>query len=529
MNNTIKITLLVVYCWIGISISSSFAQCVNVTSQLNPSQTEFCGAGPYTVSFTNTSTGPSAGSVNYEWILDGTTFDNTTGLVDPNDIVITNPGSYTVELIATDTIPCTDTFIIDLTIYPTPNANFNFSPDNECAETTVNFNDLSTGTFSGTDYTWDFGDGNTSVNQNPSHNFATGGTYNVTLTLENNIGCTSTHSETITVLDIPNVSISGDDGDGNTTNCLLPGDPTTTQTVDFFNTTTGATSYFWDFGDGNTSTAAEPSHTYTTYGTFDVVFIATGANGCTLSDTIEVVFERFVSASLNLDATEYSGCAPFEMTTLQNNSNNANTFVWDFGDGTPPYTTTNIAPPNHNYTIPGTYTISLTASNNCNTANATISPIVIVGKPETEFNPSITNGCAPETISFNNNSTGASPANAYDWDMGNGNTYTNTVTPPSQTYDESGVYTITLTASNACGDSTISQNITLDTIPIAEIDVDPLEECSPATFTFENYSTGNIDEYRWYLDGALYSTDSIINPMNFSYPPGNTPVDHQIV
>lgn len=506
------------------------AQCADVTPQFSVNQNEFCGNGPHNIIITNTSNGPNAGSANYEWLLDGTTFDNTSGLTNPANSVITGAGTYDLEVIVTDgPPPCSESFTLEITVVPSPIADFSFSPNNDCAALDVNFTNQSTNLVPGSTYSWDFGDGTTSTDENPIHAYNAGGSYNVTLTVENAAGCTDTYSETVMTLDIPNVSILGDDGDGNTTNCLLPGDPTTSQTVDFFNGTTGGTSYFWDFGDGNSSTNFEPSHTYTSYGTFVVTMTATGPNGCTSIDSIEVVFERFVSASLNLNATEYSGCAPHDLTSLVNNSSNANEFVWDFGDGSAPYITTTITPPNHFYTEAGNYTISLTASNNCNTANATISPIIIVDKPEVEFTSSLTNGCAPENISFTNNSVGVSPANAYEWNMGNGNTYSTTVTPPNQNYDTSGVYTVSLTGSNACGDSTLTRTITLDTIPTAIIDVDPIEECSPVTFTFENYSVGNITQYTWYLDGVVYSYDSIIAPITFTYPAGNTPVEHEIV
>ena len=510
---------------------ASFSQCTDLTPQFTVSQNSFCGAGPHSVALTNTSNGPDAATANYEWLLNGTTFDNTTGLVNPNNSTLPGPGTYTVELIASGgPPPCTESTTTVITVFPQPNADFSFAPDNACAGVDIDFSNLSTNTNGGTTFTWDFGDGNTSNQENPTHVYASGGSYTVTLTVENAPGCSSNFSLTVTALDIPDVAISGDDGDGNLTNCLLPGDPTVLNTVDFLNSTTGATSYFWDFGDGNAGTGFEPTHTYNTYGTFDVVMTATGSNGCTASDTIEVVFEKFVSASLNLDVTEYSGCAPFALTTLQNNSNNANSFVWDFGDGTPPYTTTNQTPPNHIYIDAGTYTISLTASNSCNSANATISPIVIVDKPEIDFTTAFTAGCAPETgVSFTNNSVGASPANDYEWDMGNGNTYTTTVTPPNQDYLNAGTYTISLTGSNACGDSTLTQNIVLDTVPTASIDVDPMNECSPETFTFDNFSSANTDNYSWYLDGAVYSNDSIINPITFTYPPGNTPVEHEVI
>lgn len=506
------------------------AQCNDVDASFSVSQSEFCGAGPHTINFTNTSNGPNANSADYEWIIDGTTVHNSTGLGNPPPQSINGIGVHTIELIASDLPPpCSESFILQVEILPEPIAGFTFNPNNDCAGLPINFTNTSSGINGNTNYLWDFGDGNTSTNENPSHTFAAGGSYTVTLTVENFPGCSNLSSQTVSTLEIPNALIAGDDGDGNTINCLLPGDPTTQQTVDFINYTTGGTSYFWDFGDGNTSTDFEPSHLYTSFGTFNVTMTATGPNGCTSSMTIQVIFEKFVSASLTLDITEYSGCTPHFLGSLQNLSVNATDYIWNFGDGTAPYETNNVIPPNHFYNTPGTYTISLTASNSCNSANATISPITIVGPPVAGFTPSITNGCAPSTISFVNNSTGASPANNYSWDMGNGNTYNSITTPPNQTYLEAGTYDVSLTASNACGDSTVIRTITLDTIPLAIIDADPLEGCSPMTVTFENFSQGNITNYAWYLDGTLYSTDSIIAPITFTETPGNAPITHEVI
>ncbi|NRA13618.1 MAG: PKD domain-containing protein [Crocinitomicaceae bacterium] len=110
---------------------------------------------------------------------------------------------------------------------------------------------------------------------------------------------------------------------------------------------------------------------------------------------------------MTVNLTEYSGCTPHAMTTLTNLSVNATTFVWDFGDGTV-ITTTDSIPPVYSYTTVGTYTITLTASNSYNQATATILPIIIIEGPVTTFNPSVTNGCAPQIINFTNTTIGAS-------------------------------------------------------------------------------------------------------------------------
>lgn len=532
---SIKILRIRTIFFFSLLIFSNFsnANCPDVVASFTTSTVNICGPGASVISFVNTSTGANSATADYTWALNGVTFDNTTGLVAPNTSTISAVGTYTFRLIASDpSVPCTDTSFVTVRIHNIPNANFTFNPNNACAGTTINFNNTSTGTSGATTYNWNFGDGQTSTNQNPNHVYAAGGTYNVTLTVTNFAGCTDVQTFAVTALDIPAVAISGDDGDGNTTNCLLPGDPTVAETVVFTNTTTGAVSYAWDFGDGNTSTAQNPSHTYNTYGTYTVTMTATHANGCTATATLTVVFEKYVSAALTLNITEYSGCAPHTLNTLSNLSVNGNSYTWNFGDGTPPVTTTSIVPPTHTYLTAGTYTITLTAANSCNSAQATISPIVIVGGPNANFTSSIAGfgnlGCAPQNINFTNLSNGASPANNYTWVMGNGNSYTTTTTPPVQTYATQGTYNVMLVAGSACGFDTIIQTYVIDSIPIAAIAVNPDTGCSPLTVNVTNNSSGNNVTYSWFIDGVLTYTTQNIPPQVFTAPPGNTAVTHTV-
>jgi gliding motility-associated-like protein len=524
-----KPILLTILLFLG-GVQSLIAQCGDVTPNFSVSQSLFCGAGPHAVSITQLSTGADAASTNYDWQVNGVTYATTTGLTNPPAAPISGTGNFTISVVSTNGPPfCNQNFSLEVQSVPQPVASFSFLPGGtSCAGIPLSFTNTSTGTIAGTTYTWNFGDGQTATGPNPSHTYLFGGTYTVTLTVSNAAGCTSTATQTVNALEIPNVFATGDDGDGNTTNCLLPGDPTTSQTVDFSNFTTGAVSYHWDFGDGTTSTAENPSHLYTSYGTYNVVLTATGPNGCTASQTIPVVFERFVSASLTLDITEYSGCLPHPLTTLQNLSVNATQFVWNFGDGTPPIVTNSAVPPSHIYNTPGNYTISLSASNSCNSANATISPIVIVGPPVANFTPSVTTGCAPQGVSFTNTSTGASPANNYQWNMGNGNVYNNVVNPPAQNYVNQGTYNIALTANNACGSHTQTIAVVIDSIPVAQILSDPLEGCSPLTVSTQNLSTGTILNHFWYLNGVLQTTANTFPTLTFTYPPGNSPVTNTI-
>ena len=527
--------LLLLIVTFGLAMTNGYSACPGtVNASFTTSQVDICGPGATTISFTNTSTGAQNGTATYDWFLNGTQFDNTTGLAAPINSNISAVGTYTYMMIAIDnTVPCRDTAIVVVTIHPTPNAGFTFAPNTtQCAGTPISFTNTSTGTSGNTTWNWNFGDGNTSTAQNPTHTYGAGGTYTVTLTQTNGPGCTSTATQNITALDIPNVSIAGDDGDGDLIYCLLPADNTTSEVVTFTNATTGAVSYDWDFGDGSpivtTASNAPLTHTYNTYGTFTVTMTATHANGCTASATLTVVFEKFVSAALTLDITEYNGCAPHSLSTLQNLAVNANNYVWDFGDGTV-INTTNIAPPAYAYTAAGTYTITLTASNSCNTAIATISPIIIVDRPNGAFTPSVTNGCAPQTVTFTNNSNGVQPANNYQWDMGNGNTYTNTITPPAQTYNTTGTYTVQMIAGNACGNDTVTHVINIDTIPTVDLTSTPLDGCTPLTVENDAVSTGGNLTWNWQVDGfyAGNSPDTLADQV-FTTPPGNTTTTHTV-
>lgn len=518
-------------------IYSVNSQCDDLTPSFTIHQDLFCGSGNHTLSFENTSTGANNIVSTYEWYVNGNLIASTHGLETPSDYEINGIGTYTIELIGTDTIPCTSSTSMTVEVVPEPMASFTFTPDNECATTEISFTNTSSNTIPETTYFWDFGDGNTSTSPNPTHAYVEGGTYTVSLTVTNGAGCAHTVSENVTADEVPIFGINPSTGQPGSyvdqpLKCLTAGSTETTHTVNFTHNTTGAVNYLWDFGDGNTSTSPNPTHTYTTYGVFPVTMTAFGANGCFVTSTLYVSFERYVTAEIQLQGEHYSGCAPFSPISLVNNSTNASHFVWDFGDGSI-YTSSEMTPPNHTYTEAGNYEIKLSASNSCNTANTTISPIIILDVPQVDFSIIGNTNCAPATLNFQNNTTNTEPPNNYSWDMGNGSQYNWQVNPPTQTYETAGEYTISLTASNACGDSTFSHTIVLDTIPIADFELDPDEGCSPLTVNVTNTSIGNVTQYRWQHQlptsgNSGYSYGENYGPITYSYSPGNSPITRTI-
>lgn len=508
----------------------ALADCPGIVTSFTPSQTLICGPGLTVISFTNNSTGVDAAGSNYFWYQNGVFFDNSPGLSAPNTATISAVGTYTFMMIAHGPGACRDTAIVQVIIRPLPVAGFTFTPNNQCAGTTVSFTNTSTGTGAFTTYAWNFGDGGTSTAVSPTHVYAAGGSFNVTLTMTNGAGCTSVFNSTVTVLPRPVAAISGDDGDGDTQYCLTPVDNTTSEIVTFFNTTTGAVSYTWTFGDGSppftTASLASFTHTYSTYGTFTVTMVATGANGCTTTTTLTVVFDKFVSASFVVPLAEFSGCVPHTVTPV-NASLNADTYTWNFGDGTPPVVTTSPIAPSHVYTVGGSYTISVVAANSCNSSTSTVGPITVVGPPVINFTATPALGCSPQTVTFGNTTTGASPTNNYYWDFGNGNTLNAVKFPPPQVY-YAGTWTIMLVSGNACGLDTMYQTIVVDTIPTAIMTATPLVGCTPLTVTTTNSSTGGALSYQWFIDGVLTYTTATIPNQVFTAPAGTAIANHSI-
>ncbi len=510
----------------------SKADCGNISSSFTTSQTIICGATPTTISFANTSTGAGAAGASYTWYLNGVSFATTSGLTAPGTSAISAIGTYTYMLIAFDaSVPCKDTAIVTVDIRPVPAASFTFNSNNQCAGTALTFNSTSTGTGAYTTYSWNFGDGNTSTAAAPTHAYTSGGTYNVTMTASNGTGCTSTSGiTTVTVLPGPTAIISGDDGDGNTIYCLTPAANAASDPVEFFNNSTAATSYSWNFGDGtavfNTASTSTFIHSFTAYGTYTVSMTATGANGCTNTATLTVVFDKYVAALFSITLPEYSGCIPHTLAPV-NTSINASQYVWNFGDGTPSITTNSLVAPSHTYTVGGSYSITLTASNSCNSSTNIINPITVVGPPIINFTATPTPGCSPQLVTFSNTTTGAANTSSFYWDFGNGTTLNGVKNPPPITYYH-GTWTIMLVSGNACATDTLYRTIVVDTIPVALINCVPSEGCTPLTVVTSNNSTGGNLNYAWYVDGALVSTAAGIPNQVFTAPAGNAAVTHTI-
>ncbi len=498
------------------------ADCINVLPTFTSSWATICGTGPHSITFTNTSSGVNANTAGYQWYNNGTQFASTTGTSNSVSTALTTAGSYQIMQVAFDTLGvCRDTSFLTVIVFPTPNASFSFPTGNLCPNFDIPFANNSTNTVASTRYLWDFGDGVTDTSLNPTHLYGAGGTYTVSLSVFNSDSCSNTFTSSINILNTPTITIAGDDGDGDTRRCLSVGDTSSFDFVTFVNNSAPGITYTWDFGDGTTTVtqnyATAPdtlTHTFNSFGTFDVVCSAIDANGCTYTDTIIVIFEKYISASFTIPLSQVSGCAPHSVTPI-NASVNATTYTWDFGDGSAPIDTNSTTAPTHIYDSTGGFTISLTATNSCYSSNSSVGPIMVSNSPIVDFTSSLVGrGCSPQIISFTNNSQLVTPANNFSWDMGNGNTYVGT-DPPFQTYS-AGTYTIKLVAANDCGKDSMLQVITIDSLPYAQVTVTPLEGCSGMEVggSATNFGYGTLS--RWYVDGVQVAFGDTLPTQTFT-------------
>ncbi len=187
-------------------------------------------------------------------------------------------GSYIVTLIVDDTTFCNapDTAVKTLRISPNVRASFT-TPNRGCVPYTANFNNTSQG---GTDWVWEFGTGDISTDFEPTYTYNTIGTYNVRLIAIDTSTCNKRDTSayfTITVLPIPTANFS-----------WTPNPPVENALTRFTNLSVGANRYLWNFGDGESSTAFEPTHQYNATGTFKATLYAFNVADCVDSITLDV-------------------------------------------------------------------------------------------------------------------------------------------------------------------------------------------------------------------------------------------------
>jgi len=443
--------------------------------------------------------------VGYSWDFG----DGATSTLQNPTHTYNSTGSYTITLTVTTQSGCVKTITIPKGVITgtKPTADFTFTPNNTCASTPIQFTDNSV-TTPGADveWSWNFGDGGTSNAQNPSHVFLGIGTLNVQLTVTNN-GCPDVVTKPVTVL--PPVAAFG-----YTVNCS---DHLTVAFIDSSLTdiTYGPITYQWDFGDGGTSSAQSPSHSYSSLGTYNVTLTVT--NGpCSYSTTRALVLAN-EPADFAINKNPVCKNEMFTLTAASSNPVNIKNYTWIIGGTTLTSTSPTI---DHRIDSLGTFDVTLTVEdiNGC-TSSKTVANYITVKGPVAKFSTGPGN-CINKQVNFTDSSTtNGVPITEWDWDFGDGTQQTFTSPPFSHAYSQTGSYSVSLTVKNSagCTDKFSISNAFLITSPVAGFKADTLY-CPLAPLQFVDTSTGLLLSYNWdFGDGG---TSNLQNPTH-SYASGN--------
>ena len=392
------------------------------------------GVAPLDVDFTNLSTGDyDTCSWNFGDGGSSTTCGNPSHTYNSD-------GLYTVSLTVNGPGGSdTETKSGYVTVSDQVVANFSASPTSGVAPLGVDFTNLSTGDYN--TCSWDFGDGGSSSTCGDwSHTYNTDGVYTVSLTVS---GPGGSDAETKTGYIAVYEAVAADFS-ASPTGGVAPLD------VDFTNLSSGDyNTCSWNFGDGGlSSSCANPSHTYTSDGTYNVSLTVSGPGGSdTETKSSYITVSDAVSA--NFSGSPRSGIGSLDVDLTNLSSGDYDTCLWDYGDGNQSSSCGN---PSHTYTTDGVFTVSLEISGSGGSDTEIKHGYITVYEPASaNFSASQTHSAASMAVDFTNLSSG--DYDTCSWEFGDGGSSASCGNQ-THTYTNPGVYTVSLMVSGDGGTDT---------------------------------------------------------------------------
>jgi gliding motility-associated-like protein len=351
-------------------------------------------------------------------------------------------GTYTIILRIVAGNGCTDSITRNIVISPKPIAEFTFTE--VCEGKSSTFRDL-TQAFNDRIYiwNWDFGDGNSSSNNGPSHLYAKDSIYEVTLLATNVAGCTDTFSQLVRVFANPLAQFS-------------TGNVCDKQNVIFSNLSTskGDTFYTdWDFGDGFKSLHLNPTHRYKDTGDFQVRLGLRTIHGCLSSITKAVRIYPNPSSIIDVQSSEQ--CIDGNLFQFSANSTDAFdtslSHKWFLGNGDSSLQNSF----NYQFQTADTFIVSLVAFNDQNCKDTSSHTLIVHPMPIAKFDIDTLGMCLnTNRFTFKNESSIKGTTLKYKWYFGDGDSSSNQEPWHSYTTHRSKIITLIATSIFGCKDST---------------------------------------------------------------------------
>ncbi|MDF2187531.1 PKD domain-containing protein [Paraflavitalea sp. CAU 1676] len=404
----------------------------------------------------------------------------------------TTAGTYHIKLEYTTASGCKNSVVVNETVRVgnKPIVAFSATPLNSCAGELVSFKDESSGPKADR-WLWKFGDGSSSSEQHPSHTYLDTGYLHVQLFVWNN-GCMDSLTRKNYVYIKPPVARF----DIASIDC---GNRLSRQ---FFDKSVAATAWFWEFGDGQTSTARNPRHTFSRPGTYLVKLTVKNAT-CEhwKWESVTVVDEK---ADLRISETEL--CKNVSTTIAAINSNEANIalYSWTITKGNKVYGTPVGKTFQFAFPDAGQYDIRLIIKDIYGCSDTMVTRLAVrVNGPTADFsvlNPEV---CTNSTVHFADSSVpdGLHAIQKWQWDYGDGATEMLNAAPFQHTYTQSGSYTVKLTVTDnlGCADTRIRQHAVIISRPVTQFESPDTLSCTAGLVRFVNQTTGNSPVYTWYF------------------------------
>jgi len=435
--------------------------------------------------------------------------NNNSGLTNPVHIYA-QPGTYTVQLIISTSNTCADTTTKIVTIAPAPVVDF--VTTNGCSNDTIQFTS-STFVNPATTLTWawEFGDGGTSNQPDPQHIYTNQGVYVVNLTITDTAGCTAWVSHPVNVIPGPIAMF----------NFTAPACSGSDVQFNDMSVAQGSviTSWFWDFGDGNTTLVTAPGnpnvlHTYATAGVYQVSLTVTNLAGCDASTSMSVVITVGPTAEFTFEQGCLGTPVAFTDQTTTNGGSAIVQWMWNFDDPASGSSNISYLPnPVHIFNVAGTYTVTLTSTSASGCQHSVQHDVVVTPPPAVVF--LITSGtCVGSAVSFEPDPSvmDLTSIASYLWNFGDGSA-TSASPTPTHVYNVTGTYDVTLTVvdNDGCTSSTIQQ-VTIGALPVAAFVFNSACSGNATAFTDLSYTTSGepIVSWSWIFNdpNAIPGTDT---------------------